>query len=114
MKIKLNVTKDLKRELKLKAEKKDLERNAFIYEIIEAYIKENEDLWLSEVDQLIEIANADETSVEDKAKKQMKKTTKKQQPIILKVEERTYYAIGIIAKEKNLSREELLIDLLKK
>jgi len=114
MKIKLNVTKDLKRELKLKAEKKDLERNAFIYEIIEAYIKENEDLWLSEVDQLIEIANADETSVEDKAKKQMKKTTKKQQPIILNVEERTYYAIGIIAKEKNLSREELLIDLLKK
>ena len=114
MKIKLNVTKDLKRELKLKAEKKDLERNAFIYEIIEAYIKENEDLWLSEVDQLIEIANADETSVEDKAKMQMKKTTKKQQPIILNVEERTYYAIGIIAKEKNLSREELLIDLLKK
>ncbi len=44
----------------------------------------------------------------------MKKTTKKQQPIILNVEEKTYYAIGIIAKEMDLSREELLIDLLKK
>ncbi len=43
----------------------------------------------------------------------MKKTTKKLQPIILNVDERTYYALAIVAKTTNKKKEELLIDKLK-
>jgi len=114
MKIKLNVTKDLKRDLKIKAKEKELDRNDYIYEVIKDFIKEEESVWVSEIDKIIEVANSDETANEDKAKGQMKRTTKKQQPIILNVDEKTYYALAIIAKNLDLKKEELLINKLMK
>lgn len=112
MKIKLNLTKDLKRDLKSKAIEKGIERNEFVYEMINSYILSQEAVWISEIDQVLEDVKSDEISYEKKAKAGMKKTTKKQQPLILNVDERTFYALEIIAEKSETSKEQLLIDLL--
>jgi len=112
MKIKLNVTKDLKRDLKLKAKEKELERNDYIYEIINNFVKEKESVWASKIEGIIKNANSDEISNEDKAKGSMKKTTKKLQPIILNVDEKTYYALSIVAKKMKKPKEDLMVNLL--
>lgn len=112
MKIKLNVTKDLKRDLKQKAKEKELERNDYIYEVINNFVKEKETVWVSKIEGIIKNANSDEISNEDKARDGMKKTTKKLQPIILNVDERTYYALAIVSKKSKKSKEDLLVNLL--
>ncbi len=112
MKIKLNISKDLKRDLKIEASKKDMERNDLIYEIINDLLKEKETVWLPKIDNILEVAQSDELSGEEKAKKEMKKTKGKLQPLILNVDERTFYALAVISKKLKKSKEEMLINIL--
>jgi hypothetical protein len=112
MKIKLNISKDLKRNLKIKAKERELERNDFIYEIIFNLLKEKEAVWLPKIDNVLDVANKEELTVEEKARKDMKKTTKNLQPLILNVDEKTFFALAIIAKKLKKSKEEMLINIL--
>lgn len=113
MKIKLNVTKDMKRALKKQAEAKDIERNEYIYQAIAAYVEEHAKLWEGEIDKILETAKLDGVDLSEKAKSAMKKTVKKMQPIILNVDEKTYYALGIIASDQELTKEALVVSFLK-
>jgi hypothetical protein len=112
MKIKINVTKDLKRELKLLAANDDVERIDYIYNLIASYIKKKEAVWIEKIDNVIEVSEKNEIAGEEKAKQNMQKTTKKLQPIILNVDERTFYALAIIAKKGKKTKEQLIINLL--
>ncbi len=112
MKIKLNITKDLKRDIKTLAAKKSMERSAFVNEVIGDLVKRKEAVWISKIDGILETAKEDAVSLEDKAKAAMKKTTKKLQPMIINVDERTYIALAIIAKKFKTSKEEMLVNLL--
>lgn len=113
MKIKLNVTKDLKRNLKIKAEEKEIERNDYIYEIINNFVKENENVWVSKIESIIKNETEEEELLhETKAKEAMKKTRKKLQPIILNVDEKTYYALEILAETEEKSKEDLIVKML--
>ncbi|KDR93905.1 hypothetical protein SAMN02745945_01102 [Peptoclostridium litorale DSM 5388] len=112
MKIKLNITKDLKRDLKTLAAGNGMERSAFINEVIDDLIQRKEAVWISKIDAILKTASEDAVSLEDKAKSAMKKTTKKLQPMIINVDERTYIALAIIAKKSKTSKEEMLVNLL--
>lgn len=112
MKIKLNISKDLKRDLKIEAAKKDMERNEFIYEVIQDLLKEKESVWLPKIDNILEVVKSDEISSEEKARKEMKKTKGKLQPLILNVDERTFFALAVISKKLKKSKEEMLINIL--
>lgn len=110
MKIKINITKDLKRELKLLAAKEELERNDYIYKIIAEYVAKKEAVWIDKIESILEVSAQNEVSAEEKAKQSMPKTTKKLQPLILNVDERTFYALAIIAKKGKKTKEQLLIN----
>ena len=79
MKIKLNISKDLKRDLKQMASEKGMERNDFVCEIINDFVKQKEAVWIEKIDGALAAGRADELSMEDKAKAGMKKTKKKLQ-----------------------------------
>ena len=112
MKIKLNITKDLKRDIKTLAAKKGMERSTFVNEAIDDLVKCKEAVWISKIDGILKTASEDAVSLEDKAKVAMKKTTKKLQPMIINVDERTYIALAIIAKKSKTSKEDMLVNLL--
>lgn len=112
MKIKLNMTKDLKRILKQKAKEKELERNDYIYEIIAEFISKKEAVWGPKIETILEVSKLDEMSPEERAKTEMKKTTKKLQALILDIDEKSYYCLALVAKKSKTTKEELLINLL--
>lgn len=112
MKIKLNMTKDLKRILKDKAKEKDMERNDYIYQVIQEFLMNKEAVWGPKIQTILEVSKLDEISPEKRAKTEMKKTTKKLQALILNVDEKTYYCLAIIAKKSKTTKEQLLINLL--
>lgn len=112
MKIKLSVTKVMKRTLKKQAEAKGIERNDYIYELITNFVNEKAAIWETEIEKIIETAKLDGVELSEKARSAMKKTAHKMQPIILNVDEKTYYALGIIANESGLTREALIVSFL--
>jgi len=112
MKIKLNMTKDLKRILKQKAKEQEAERNDYIYAIIKDYVSQKEAVWGPKIETILEVSKLDEMSSEERAKTEMKKTTKKLQALILDVDEKTYYCLALIAKKSKTTKEQLLINLL--
>lgn len=112
MKIKLNVLKSLKQGLKVKAKAKEIERIDYIYEVINGFVNEKESEWISEIDAIIEDAKLSEIPIETIAKAKMEETKKKRQPIILNVDEKTYYAFEIMARKFKKTREDILIELL--
>ncbi|MBN2259925.1 MAG: hypothetical protein JW702_05250 [Clostridiales bacterium] len=112
MKIKLNISKELKRNLKIKASEKELDRNDYIYEIIENFLNEKESIWGPKIEHILELAYVDEISIEEKARVAMKKTTRKLQPLILNVNEKTFFALAIVAKKSKKTKEEMLVNLL--
>ncbi len=130
MKIKLNVSKDLKRQLKEKVADKELERNDFIYQVINHYIDEHKALWVSEIDEIMEakkhqvaatnfeLENNEEGKAEfvEQAKSVDKliKTSKKLQTIMLHVDEKTYFTLELMGKKMNQPMEELIINQLKR
>lgn len=112
MKIKLNMSKDLKRSLKQDALDKELDRNDYIYGIIKEYLSQKEAVWGPKLETILEVSKLDEISPEERAKTEMKKTTKKLQALILDVDERTYYSLALVAKKSKMTKEQLLINLL--
>lgn len=100
----------MKRALKNKAAEKEIERNDFIISIIESLLKEKESIWIDGVDSIIELASKEEIDPEEKAKNNMPKTTKKQQPIIINVDQRTYFALSLISQTLKKTKEDLIID----
>jgi len=113
MKIKLNVSKDFKRDLKIVAEKQEMERKAFTEKIITDYVVAHEADWAEDIDGLLEAIKEGEESPEEIAKTKMKKTTKKLQPIIASFDEKTYCCISLLAGKGNTSIEQLCEDVLK-
>ena len=103
MKIKLSVTKDMKRALKKQAEAKGVERNEYICQLMASFVEDNVSVWESKIDKIVETAKLDGVDLSEKAKSAMKKTAHKMQPIILNVDEKTYFALGIIASEQNMT-----------
>lgn len=113
MKIKLNVSKDLKRDLKTKGKEKELDRNDFIYEVINNYLEAEKSLWSSEIEEVLESVSSEEVDNELIARENMPKTIKKQQPIVINVDLKTYYALDLIAISKEATKENLVIQQLK-
>lgn len=113
MKIKLNVSKDLKRDLGKMAKALEQERSELIVALILELVNARKDQWESDIEKVMALASEEGISSEEKAKNNMAKTTKKLQPMIVNVEEQVYYALTLIAKNDQSTKEVILIDMLK-
>ena len=139
MKIKLKVSKTLKRKLKLNADEKSLDRKVFIKESLLKHIEEKKDEWSKRIDgyevfinsrtenlKLLKEELADNEEISDYEKQKTLKAfykehfmfltvinkNRKLENIIVDLEEEAFYALQILAENKEQTIETYTTDLL--
>lgn len=136
MKLKLKITKTLKRHLRQIAEKSNKERNQFVQDLLESHLKENETVWLDRVadypsllDQRQQNLEALKLTLEDAEKedrlsqlktfyadnhmyREYNSKHRKLENLIIPLSETTYYALRILGENKGMSLERYVIDLI--
>lgn len=139
MKIKLKVSKKLKSELKGKAESNSVERKVYIQNLLEKHIGDNKSIWENKIEGYaefllereeklsalkIELDENEEMSAKEKGSilKEFYKENKffrteinknkKLENIIINLDDELYYALNILADNKELSIENYTVELL--
>ena len=136
MKLKLKVSKNLKRDLRKEAEKKDIERMDYILNIISDHLNETKDIWAAHVEaypslleeRQVALAALKERLVdeEDDIKRQTLKAfyqenhmyidfvnrQRKFENLIIPLEENDYYGLCLLAENKKMTVERFTVDLL--
>lgn len=140
MKLKLRIKKDLKRDLKALAIKKEIERKEFVEQLLEEFVNENKEICMNDIEEfmiritenakkseaeIIEIngnesLNADEKAHsirEIKGKYRViryisKMSKKKTETLMINLEEQIYYGLLLIAEGNKMSIEQFVIKIL--
>lgn len=137
MKLKLKVTKTLKRTLKIQAGGQEMERIDFIMACLTEHLRTNEKLWANKIESyknlLIERQEGlktlkdsftDETPIEEKRERlknyykehkmyrDIHSKNKKMENIILNLDENHYYGLMILAESRELTIEAYTINYL--
>lgn len=136
MKLKLRIRKDLKRDLKGLALKKDLERKELVEKLLEEFVNENKEIWMDDIEEFIENTkkleaeiveiNSNESLNDDEKKQSIKKIKekyglirynstmlkKKTETLIINLGEQIYYGLLLIAEDHEMSIEQLGITVL--
>lgn len=137
MKLKLKVSKSLKRDLKLKAVKVDQERTEFILKHLLDHIESNDQIWSGKIEAYLEILKerdlglialkesfTEETLLEDqrhalkayyadhKMYRHIISKQKKLENIILTLNDESYYALRMMAEEKEMPIEAYTLQYL--
>jgi predicted transcriptional regulator len=135
MKLKLRIKKDLKRDLKKIAAKKDMERKDLAIQLISEFVSSNDEITTSEIEEFMEStksleegiteinSNEDLSNEEKKALiKELKEKhrvviytskmpKKKTETLIINLDELSYYGLLLIAENSKMTIEHLGVDV---
>jgi|LGVE01.1.fsa_nt_gb predicted HicB family RNase H-like nuclease len=139
MKLKLKVSKTLKKSLKIKAEANELERNNYVIGLLQTLVDENKSLWVDQVEAYPELVAERQQGLEalkesfteeisiNEQRAQLKayytenhlyiniySTKKKFENLMLPLEDNVYYALCILGEADKLSVEHFVIAHLSK
>ncbi|MCH4890924.1 hypothetical protein EZV73_25310 [Acidaminobacter sp. JC074] len=136
MKLKLKVSKNLKRDLRKEAEKKDMERMDYVLNIIREHLDETKDIWEAYVEaypsllekRQIALAELKEKLVDeaDDIKRQTLKAfyqenhmyidfvnrQRKFENLIIPLEDDVYYGLCLLGENKKMTVERFTVELL--
>jgi len=137
MKLKLKITKHLKRQLKINASKMDQERTNYVLELLKQHITDNSSVWTSKVEtypqllidrkeglEVLKASFTEDMPIEEQ-RAQLKEyyvthhmyvnyynKNKKYENLILTLEDNDYYALCLIGESKQESVEKYVADFL--
>ncbi|MCT4662213.1 MAG: hypothetical protein N4A40_10165 [Tissierellales bacterium] len=135
MKLKLRIKKDLKRDLKKIAAKRDMERKDLAIQLISEFVSSNDEITTSEIEEFMEStksleegiteinSNEDLSNEEKKALiKELKEKhrvviytskmpKKKTETLIINLDELSYYGLLLIAENSKMTIEHLGVDV---
>ena len=135
MKLKLRIKKDLKRDLKKIAAKKDMERKDLAIQLISEFVSSNDEITTSEIEEFMESTksleegiteiNSNEALSNEEKKALIKELKekhriviytskmpkKKTETLIINLDELSYYGLLLIAENSKMTIEHLGVDV---